>query len=214
MLCQAGSAASASSAERTRSIAPGPASTVSPTRTAGEEWQKPRQTVSASETSPSALRSPSSSPRPSRSSRDVLVAAGGEAGGAGADPDVAAAPRLQQVVVEGRDAVDGGLGEPGELGGALAVLVGDLARAVHRPLEDVECGGGLLGVVAADQLYEVAAQLRPSLPGIQSVPASGTLAIAAASRVSATMSSGSRLWTWDLPQARARVCASSTIARR
>ena len=55
---------------------------------------------------------------------------------------------------------------------------------------------------------------QPPRPGTQPVPASGTLAIAAASTVSATMSSGSRLWTWDLPQARARVWASSTIARR
>src|SRR5262245_43793929 len=51
-------------------------------------------------------------------------------------------------------------------------------------------------------------------PGTQSVPASGILAIAAASTVSATMSSGSRLWTWDLPHARAIVCASRTIARK
>ena len=58
------------------------------------------------------------------------------------------------------------------------------------------------------------AAAQPTRPGTQSVPASGTLAIAAASSVSATMSSGSRLWTWDLPQARARVWASSTIARR
>ena len=51
----------------TRSTAPGPASITSPSRTAGEEWQKPRQTVSASETEPSARRSPSSRPSPSRS---------------------------------------------------------------------------------------------------------------------------------------------------
>ena len=51
-------------------------------------------------------------------------------------------------------------------------------------------------------------------PGTQSVPATGILAIAAASSVSATMSSGSRLCTWDLPQARASVWDSSTIARR
>jgi hypothetical protein len=42
-------------------------------------------------------------------------------------------------------------------------------------------------------------------PGIQFVPARGTRAIAAASTVSATRSSGSRLCTWDLPQARASV---------
>ena len=39
-------------------------------------------------------------------------------------------------------------------------------------------------------------------------PTSGTLAIAAASTVRATRSSASRLWTCDLPQARARVCVS------
>src|SRR5262249_16050376 len=54
----------------------------------------------------------------------------------------------------------------------------------------------------------------PFLPGIQSVPASGTRAIAAASTVSATRSSGSRLWRCDLPQARASVCASSVSTRR
>ena len=51
-------------------------------------------------------------------------------------------------------------------------------------------------------------------PGIQLVPASGTRAIAAASTVSATRSSGSRLCTCDLPQARASVCVSSVIVRR
>ena len=51
-------------------------------------------------------------------------------------------------------------------------------------------------------------------PGIQFVPASGTRAIAAASIVSATRSSGSRLWTCDLPQARASVCVSSVSTRR
>ena len=53
-----------------------------------------------------------------------------------------------------------------------------------------------------------------SRPGTQLVPARGTFAIAEASTVRATRSSGSRLWTWDLPQARARVWVSSTIARR
>ena len=66
----------------------------------------------------------------------------------------------------------------------------------------------------ADRPRRVDSAAQPTRPGTQSVPASGTLAIAAASSVSATMSSGSRLWTWDLPQARARVWASSTIARR
>src|SRR5262249_6880020 len=56
---------------------------------------------------------------------------------------------------------------------------------------------------------------RPSpVPGIQSVPASGTLAIAAASMVSATRSSGSRWWTLDLPQARASAVSSMVSAFR
>ena len=46
------------------------------------------------------------------------------------------------------------------------------------------------------------------LPGIQSVPARGSLAMAAASTVSATRSSRSRWWTLDLPQALARVVNS------
>ena len=45
----------------------------------------------------------------------------------------------------------------------------------------------------------------PLTPGIQLVPASGTRAIAEASIVSATRSSGSRLWTCDFPHARASV---------
>src|SRR5262249_26364389 len=52
------------------------------------------------------------------------------------------------------------------------------------------------------------------VPGIQSVPASGTLAIAAASMVSATRSSGSRWWTLDLPQARASAVSSMVSAFR
>lgn len=59
-----------------------------------------------------------------------------------------------------------------------------------------------------DRLYA------PGRPGIQLVPASGTRAIAAASIVSATRSSGSRLCTCDLPQARASVWVSSTKVRR
>ena len=51
-------------------------------------------------------------------------------------------------------------------------------------------------------------------PGIQVVPASGTRAMAAASMVSAAKSSGSRLWRWFLPQARASVWASSVKTLR
>src|SRR5260370_18628090 len=45
-------------------------------------------------------------------------------------------------------------------------------------------------------------------PGIQSVPASGTPAMAAASTVSAARSSGSRLWRCHLPQAPPQAWAS------
>ncbi len=51
----------------TRWTAPRPASITSPSRIAGALWQKPRQTVSASETAPSGAFSPSSRPKPSRS---------------------------------------------------------------------------------------------------------------------------------------------------
>ncbi len=51
-------------------------------------------------------------------------------------------------------------------------------------------------------------------PGIQFVPASGTRAIAAASMVIATRSSGSRWHTCALPQARAMVWASMVSTRR
>ena len=51
-------------------------------------------------------------------------------------------------------------------------------------------------------------------PGIQSVPARGTLAMAAASTVRAARSSGSRWWTSDLPQARASAVTSIVVARR
>src|SRR4029078_5438140 len=47
-----------------------------------------------------------------------------------------------------------------------------------------------------------------STPTVKSVPASGTCAIAEASMVSAARSSGSRLCTSVLPQARASICAS------
>ena len=51
-------------------------------------------------------------------------------------------------------------------------------------------------------------------PGIQPVPASGTRAMAAASTVRATRSSGSRWCTPDLPHARARAVTSMVMARR
>ena len=79
----------------TRSTTPGPASITSPSRTAGRAWQKPRQTVSASETCRPRERSPSSRPSPSRDRVDVGVAGGGEARRAGADAHVARAARLR-----------------------------------------------------------------------------------------------------------------------
>src|SRR6185437_2720310 len=51
-------------------------------------------------------------------------------------------------------------------------------------------------------------------PGMYVVPASGTRAIAAASVVSAHRSSGSRLWMFVLPQARASICTSSVSVCR
>ena len=51
----------------TRSRAPGPASTMSPSRNAGPEWQKPRHTVSPSDTEPSAAQPP----RPTPSARSA-----------------------------------------------------------------------------------------------------------------------------------------------
>ena len=89
-LDQTGSRAACSAPASTRSTTPGPASITSPSRIAGEEWQKPRQTVSASETEPSSRRSPSSRPRPLADLVDVRVGRRGEAGGPGADADVAA----------------------------------------------------------------------------------------------------------------------------
>ena len=57
----------ASASASTRATTSRPASMTSPSRIAGELWQRPRQTVSASETAPSAERSPSSQPKCSRS---------------------------------------------------------------------------------------------------------------------------------------------------
>ena len=78
-----------------------------------------------------------------------------------------------------------------------------------------EAAAGHVGAAAADAPARLTVRSPPpSRPGIQFVPASGTRAIAAASMVSATRSSGSRLCTCDLPHARASVCASSVSTRR
>src|SRR5207248_5539471 len=68
-----------------------------------------------------------------------------------------------------------------------------------------------LGILLAEREAEQTPRhtgYSPDRPGIQLVPASGTPAIAAASTVRATKSSRSRWWTFDLPQARARVAVS------
>jgi len=75
------------------------------------------------------------------------------------------------------------------------------ARQGSCPARELPGKGAGLGV----------AQVRP---GIHEVPASGTPAIAAASIVSATRSSGSRLCTLDFPQARASVVSSIVSAFR
>ena len=80
--------------------------------------------------------------------------------------------------------------------------------------EEGEEEANLVAVARDRRVVEDDRHSLPFAPGIQSVPASGTFAIAAASTVSATRSSGSRLWTWDLPQARASVCASRVSTRR
>ena len=124
----------------TRSTTPGPASITSPSRTAGALWQKPRQTVSASETEPSAARSPSA--RPSPASKLVLVRAAGrgEARGPRADAHVAAPARGEQVVVERRDAVDGRLGQARRLGGRADVVVRELAALAHGSAQQLDDG--------------------------------------------------------------------------
>ncbi len=71
-----------------------------------------------------------------------------------------------------------------------------------------------LGRRFSDPLSARTRRYIPFLPGIQLVPASGTPAMAAASTVSATRSSGSRLCTWLLPQARAMICVSIVSTAR
>lgn len=73
---------------------------------------------------------------------------------------------------------------------------------------------GRVGRRDADRRGSRSRESQPLTPGIQLVPASGTRAIAAASMVSATKSSGSRLSRCDLPHARASVWASSVSVRR
>ena len=87
---------------------------------------------------------------------DVGVGGRGEARGAGADAHVAHAAGLQEVVVEGRHAVDGGLRQPRALGGEAAIVVGDLAVVGERGLEHLERRRRAELVMPADDLDEVA----------------------------------------------------------
>ena len=94
-------------------------------------------------------------PEPLPDPVDVLIAGGREARSPGAHADVARAARLEQVVVEGRDAVDGALGQAGALGGLAAVGVGDLSVALQRVLQHLERGRRRLAVMAANELDQV-----------------------------------------------------------
>ena len=96
--------------------------------------------------------------------------------------------------------------QPGRPLHAEQVEAGQVAQ-VDRRVQPERVGAGVGDPRA--QRVQMADQ-----PGIQLVPASGTRAIAAASTVSATRSSGSRLCTCDLPHARASVWVSSVIVRR
>jgi hypothetical protein len=99
-------------------------------------------------------------PEPGAHLLDRGVAGGGEAGGPGADADVALATRRQQVVVEGGDAVHGRLRQPRQLGRPLAVGVGQFAVVVHRLLQHLEGRGRLDRVVTADQLDKIPGHLK------------------------------------------------------
>ncbi len=94
---------------------------------------------------------------------DVRVGGRREARRAGADADVARAARLQQVVVERRDAMDGGLGQAGQLGRGAAVVVGDLAVVLDGVLEHLERRRRPALVMAADDLDEVVRHARRSV---------------------------------------------------
>jgi len=91
------------------------------------------------------------------------------------------------------------------------------AAADRRLLRQLGDGQPQAGAMRAQRRAEVALERAAAAyagrdhPGIQSVPASGRRAIAAASSVSATRSSRSRWCTSDLPQARASVTVSSNI---
>ena len=92
-----------------------------------------------------------------------------------------------------------------------------LVERSPRPARDAQALAGQL-LDAATGAYVACARAiacaNDSGVNAKSQPASGSPVIADASMVSATRSSGSRLWTCDLPQARASVCASSVSTLR
>ena len=99
----------------------------------------------------------------------------------------------------------------------------DLAQLLHAMLPSLQpsCFGRVFRTPGASlnsncPPQESGARNKPRQepPGIQSVPANGTPAIAAASTVNAQRSSGSRLRRSLLPQARAMVCASNVMTFR
>ena len=77
------------------------------------------------------------------------------AGGARADAHMTPAARLQQVVVEGRDPVDRGLGQTRDRGGHAPVLVHDLAALVDRLLEHGQGRGRCLSLARAEHLDQI-----------------------------------------------------------
>ena len=97
----------------TRSTTPAPASIESPSRTAGEEWQKPRQTVSASETRAVVAALAERQPERRRAARSTCASPVAAKQAVPVQTRTWRAPaRREQVVVEGRDAVDRRLRQP------------------------------------------------------------------------------------------------------
>ena len=85
----------------------------------------------------------------------VIARVRGPAGGAGAHGHVALAARLDQVVVEGGDAVHRGLRQARDLGRVAARVVGDLAVALHGLLQRGECRGLAVTLAGAKHLDQV-----------------------------------------------------------
>ena len=87
--------------------------------------------------------------------RHVVAGVRGPARGAGAHGHVALAAGLDQVVVEGGDAVHRGLRQPRQLGGVAARVVGDLPVALHGLLEHGQRRGVAAALAGAKHLDQV-----------------------------------------------------------